>query len=109
MNDPALAAFRTVAAGEAIREGAVIPTYLIDRKLRISIARVGGRLYAFEDLCTHDGCPLSSGLLSATTIMCQCDGSRFDLPTGAVISGPAADALKVYDVREVEGKIQIRA
>jgi nitrite reductase/ring-hydroxylating ferredoxin subunit len=78
----------------------------------ISIARVDDRLYAFDDLCTcapERACPLSGGLLIRTTIMCQCHGSRFDITTGAVINGPATDALKMYEVQEVEGSIQIRA
>ena len=41
--------------------------------------------------------------------MCQCHGSRFSITTGAVINGPATEALDVYEVREVEGRIQIRA
>ena len=41
--------------------------------------------------------------------MCQCHGSRFDITTGAVINGPATEALKVYEVQEVEGSIHIRA
>ncbi len=41
--------------------------------------------------------------------MCQCHGSRFDITTGAVIHGPATEALHVYEVQEFEGSIQIRA
>ena len=41
--------------------------------------------------------------------MCQCHGSRFDITTGAVINGPATDALNVYEVHEVDGDVQIRA
>src|SRR5215467_520955 len=35
-------------------------------KLRISVARAGGNLYAFDDLCTCPGrsCPPSGGLLT---------------------------------------------
>ena len=77
-------AFRTVGPGDAIPNDFVVPYYLDDRKLRISIARVDDRLYAFDDLCTcaDAGCPLSGGLLTGTTIMCQCHGSRFDIRTG---------------------------
>jgi 3-phenylpropionate/trans-cinnamate dioxygenase ferredoxin subunit len=50
---------------------------------------------------------LSGGLLTGKTIMCQCHGSRFDITTGAVISGPATDALNVYEMQEVEGAIRI--
>ncbi len=104
-------AFRPIGPGEAIPNDFVVPYYKDDLKLRISIARVDGRLYAFDDrcTCTHEACPLSGGLLTRTTIMCQCHGSRFDITTGAVIDGPATEALTVYEVQEVEGSIQIRA
>ena len=104
--------FTTLAmSGKAIPNGFVAPYYLTPRKLRVSIARVADRLYAFDDLCTcrdQGACPLSGGLLTGTTIMCQCHGSRFDVTTGAVIGGPATRPLSVYEVREVAGSIQVR-
>ena len=111
MTQLAADAYRTLGPGDAIPDHFVVPYYLADRKLRISVARVGGRLYAFDDLCTCGGaaCPLSGGLLTGTTIMCQCHGSRFDIATGAVINGPATEALNVYEVQEVEGSIRLRA
>lgn len=103
--------FFRVGPGVVIANNFVVPHYLDDRKLRISIARVDDRLYAFDDLCTcaDEGCPLSGGLLTGTTITCQCHGSRFDITTGAVINGPATKSLTVYEAQEVEGGIQIRA
>jgi 3-phenylpropionate/trans-cinnamate dioxygenase ferredoxin component len=111
MTELAAEAFRQVGPGEAVRHDAVIPFYLDDRKVRVSVARVNGRLYAFDDLCTctSQPCPLSGGLLTGTTIMCQCHGSRFDITTGAVINGPATGALHVYEVKEIEGRVGIRA
>ena len=69
MTELATDAFRTVAPSDAVPEDSVVPYYLADRKLRISIARVDGRLYAFDDLCTCSAapCPLSGGLLTGTT------------------------------------------
>ena len=113
MTELASTAFRLLARSEAISNDFVVPYYLDDRRLRISIARVKDRLYAFDDLCTctasSEACPLSGGLLAATTIMCQCHGSRFDITTGAVISGPATKALNIYEVQETEGSVRIRA
>ena len=93
MTELAADPFRTVGPSDAIANDPVVPYYLDDRKLRISIARVDDRLYAFDDLCTctDEPCPLSGGLLTGTTIMCQCHGSRFDITTGAVINGPATE------------------
>jgi nitrite reductase/ring-hydroxylating ferredoxin subunit len=112
MSELATAAFRTLGPGDAIPNDFVVPYYLEDRKLRISVARVGDRLYAFDDLCTCSAdraCPLSGGLLVGTTLMCQCHGSRFDVATGAVLNGPATTALQGYEVREIDGDVQIGA
>ena len=111
MTDVASDAFRTVGPADAIPNDFVVPYYLDDRKLRISVARVGDQLYAFDDLCTcaDRACPLSGGLLTGTTIMCQCHGSRFNIVSGAVVNGPATDPLNVYEAREADGDVQIRA
>jgi 3-phenylpropionate/trans-cinnamate dioxygenase ferredoxin component len=103
--------FRTIGPVDAIPNDFVVPYYLDDRKRRISVARINDRLYAFDDLCTcaDQPCPLSGGLLTGTTIMCQCHGSRFDVTTGAVINGPATAALNMYEVQDIDGGIQIRA
>ena len=110
MTELATDTFRTIGSGDAIPNDLVVPYYLDERKLRVSIARVDQRLYAFDDLCTcaDEACPLSGGLLTGTTIMCQCHGSRFDIITGAVINGPATKALNVYEVQEIEGTVRIR-
>jgi nitrite reductase/ring-hydroxylating ferredoxin subunit len=103
--------FYTLGLSAAVADDFVVPYYLEDRKLRVSVARVDGRLYAFDDLCAcaEQACPLSGGLLEGTTIMCQCHGSRFDLTSGAVIDGPATRALVVYEAKDVGGTIQIRS
>jgi len=110
MTDLATAALRTIGPSDAIPTDSVVPFYVAERKLRISIARVGDRLYAFDDLCTctAEPCPLSGGLLTGTTVMCQCHGSRFDVTTGAVINGPATEPLNLYEAQEVDGDIRIR-
>jgi 3-phenylpropionate/trans-cinnamate dioxygenase ferredoxin subunit len=111
MTQVAPAAFRTLAPSDAIPDDLVVAHYLADRKLRISIARVDGQLYAFDDMCTcaDERCPLSNGRLEGTTLMCQCHGSRYDITTGAPIAGPATQPLATYAVQEVNGDVQVRA
>lgn len=110
MTDLVADAFRSLGPRSAISGDSVLAYYLDDRKLRVAIAQVGERLYAFDDLCTcaQEKCPLSAGLLTGTTIMCQCHGSRFDVTDGAVIEGPATEGLHTYEVRDVDGTVEIR-
>jgi nitrite reductase/ring-hydroxylating ferredoxin subunit len=104
-------AFFVLGPGDAIPNDFVVPYYLDDLKRRIAVARVNDRLYAFDDLCTcaEQACPLSGGLLTGTSLMCQCHGSRFDVTTGAVINGPATAPLNGYEIQEVDGSIHVRA
>jgi 3-phenylpropionate/trans-cinnamate dioxygenase ferredoxin subunit len=69
---------------------------------RVTVARVGGALHAFDDTCTHRQCSLAEGDLEETTVTCPCHGSQFDVSTGAVLHPPATEPVKTYLVR-VEG------
>ena len=57
---------RVLGPADAIPNHFVVPYYLDDIKRRISVSRIDGNLYAFDDLRTRGGqpCPLSGGLLS---------------------------------------------
>lgn len=103
--------FRRLDRAENLPDAYVNPYYLEDLKHRVSVARVGGSLYAFDDLCpcVEDlRCALSAGLLEGTTIMCQCHGSQFDLVNGTVLRGPATTPLRAHEVRETDVEIQVR-
>lgn len=80
--------------------------YLEDLKHRVAVARVGDQLFAFDDLYIE--MPLSAGLLTGTIIMSQGDGSQWELRDGSLVRGPATEALVMYDVREVDGNIQVK-
>jgi len=99
---------RNVGKADKLPDNYVNPYYLDDLKRRVSVARVAGKLYAFDDLCPFDSAPLSAGLLTGTTLMCQCDGSQFDVTTGRVLRGPATQGLVTHTVREEKGEIRVR-
>ena len=74
---------------------------------QISVANVDGRLFAFDDACTHRGCSLATGSLKGTSLTCPCHGSVFQVTDGSVINGPATRPLLTYDVEVVDGEISI--
>ena len=69
---------------------------------RVVLANVGGSYYAVEEECTHAYGRLSMGQLYGEELMCPVHGAAFDVRTGAALSPPACEGLRVYPVR-VEG------
>lgn len=70
---------------------------------RVTVANASGRLYAFDDTCTHMGCSLARGALEGTTVTCACHGSQFDVTSGAVLRGPAQRPVQSLPL-QVEGE-----
>jgi 3-phenylpropionate/trans-cinnamate dioxygenase ferredoxin component len=65
---------------------------------RIAVANADGTLFAFDDTCPHRHCSLAKGRLSGTTVICECHGSQFDVRTGQVLRGPAAQPIRTYAI-----------
>lgn len=101
-------AFRALGETAMLGDLAIAAYYVEGLKRRVAVARVDATLYAFDDLCPRDRCPLSAGRLEGTTIMCQCAGCQFDITTGEVLRGPADAPLRTYVVRDQEGQLQAR-
>ena len=70
---------------------------------KVNVSNADGRLYAFDDTCTHMGCSLANGELEGTTVTCACHGSQFDVTTGAVLRGPAQRPVRARVVH-VDGE-----
>jgi len=68
---------------------------------KVNVTSAGGRLYAFDDTCTHLGCSLAKGHLAGTVVTCACHGSQFDVRTGAVLRGPAEEPVRSRTVQVV--------
>ena len=73
------------------------------RERRVLLANVGGKIYAADEMCTHEEASLCLGSLKGELLKCPLHGSRFDLRTGAVLDEPADVPLKVYPVK-VDGQ-----
>jgi nitrite reductase/ring-hydroxylating ferredoxin subunit len=65
----------------------------------VLLVRRGEEIFALHDRCSHRGCSLSDGDLEGDEIACACHGSRFDLRTGGLRSGPATSPQPAFQVR----------
>jgi 3-phenylpropionate/trans-cinnamate dioxygenase ferredoxin subunit len=73
----------------------------------VRVVRVADTLYAFEDRCTHDDGALDDAEIDGTQVICPRHGARFCLRTGEVLAPPAYEPLKIFAVRELDGRLQI--
>ena len=76
----------------------------VDERL-VALIHAAGHFYALDDVCTHDGGPLSEGPIDSLgrTIACPRHGAKFDLSSGAALTMPATKPTVAHDVK-VEGE-----
>jgi metal-sulfur cluster biosynthetic enzyme/nitrite reductase/ring-hydroxylating ferredoxin subunit len=68
----------------------------------VALFKVGGEIFCIDDVCTHDGGPLSDGKLEDHTIACPRHGAKFDIRTGKALTMPATVDTAAHDVK-IEG------
>jgi 3-phenylpropionate/trans-cinnamate dioxygenase ferredoxin subunit len=81
----------------------------VDDRLVVLI-HAAGHFYALDDVCTHDGGPLSDGPLDAEhgTIACPRHGAKFDIKTGAAVTMPATKPTIAHEVKVEGGQVFVR-
>jgi 3-phenylpropionate/trans-cinnamate dioxygenase ferredoxin subunit len=92
--------FEKVATLDEIPPGGRKSLVFDDRS--VLLFRVDSGVYAVEDVCSHDGQPLTDGKLVGTSIECPRHGARFDICTGRPLCMPAIEPIATFEVR-VEG------
>jgi 3-phenylpropionate/trans-cinnamate dioxygenase ferredoxin subunit len=75
---------------------------------QIVVFNLGGRYYAIEDVCTHDGGQLTGGIVEGEEIVCPRHGARFCIKTGAALTAPAYEPTATFPVRVESGEVQVR-
>lgn len=64
----------------------------------ICVTRIGGEVFAINDVCSHSDASLSEGEVSDFKIECWLHGAEFDLRTGEALTPPAVAPIKTYPV-----------
>ena len=66
---------------------------------RILIALADDKVYAVDDMCSHEDASLSKGSLHGDCVKCPLHGSRFRLSNGEALDEPAEEAINTYEVK----------
>jgi uncharacterized membrane protein/nitrite reductase/ring-hydroxylating ferredoxin subunit len=97
--------FVLVPDAERLRNGETLRVQI--EKQVMTITRIDGLFYAFQEFCTHRFGPLSEGSFHGFSVQCPWHNSCFDIRTGKVSNGPAKVDLKTFRVEQRDGKIYV--
>jgi nitrite reductase/ring-hydroxylating ferredoxin subunit len=74
----------------------------------ICLYKLGGRIYATHDICTHGQASLADGFIDGENIECPLHQGFFHIPTGKAVGAPCTEDLKIYSVKAEAGAVYLR-
>jgi 3-phenylpropionate/trans-cinnamate dioxygenase ferredoxin component len=73
----------------------------------IGIFRVADRLYAIDNICSHEYASLTKGFVEGTVVECPLHLAQFCLKTGQCLKGPATAPVTTFQVAEADGQVSV--
>lgn len=64
-------------------------------------------VFAVSNICSHAHEALDCGRMKNGWIACPIHGARFDLETGEPLNPPATQPIETYEVRVIDGSIEV--
>jgi nitrite reductase/ring-hydroxylating ferredoxin subunit len=98
-------AWHKVFETRLLKEDEVVGVKIVDED--VALYRVGGRVYATHNVCTHGEALLSEGWVDDGCIECPLHQGRFEIATGKGQGSPISVDLKTYAVKEDSGWIHV--
>jgi len=87
-----------------LSEGKMMPVYPLG--VHVLLARVDNAIYALSGKCLHMACPLFTGTLEGTTLICPCHDWRYNIKTGEFLDATEL-CLEKYQIKSEDGKLFI--
>jgi 3-phenylpropionate/trans-cinnamate dioxygenase ferredoxin subunit len=84
------------------------PKAITIKGLEIGIFRVDDRLYAIENVCSHEYAYLTKGFVEGAVVECPLHEARFCLKTGDCLKGPATEPVATFEIQEKDGEVSVR-
>jgi 3-phenylpropionate/trans-cinnamate dioxygenase ferredoxin subunit len=85
--------------------GGMRPVTLSGREIVICHTREG--VFALDNICSHAHARMCEGRLRATRIVCPLHGASFDIRDGKVLGPPATLPQLTFQVRIVDGTVEV--
>ena len=76
--------------------------------IAVAVFRIGDQLFGLHDQCTHGTARLSEGYVSSDgCVECPLHQGRVDIRTGQPLCAPITEAIRRFEVRVVDGRVQV--
>jgi nitrite reductase/ring-hydroxylating ferredoxin subunit len=75
---------------------------------QVVVANVKGRFHAFDNICPHAEGPLGEGFLDGFTVECPWHNGQWDIATGKGLTAFATADIRVFEVRVVDGDVEVK-
>ena len=89
-----------------IAPGTTMPVRAAGRDILICHAKED--FFAVENQCSHARSKLEDGKLRAYRLICPLHGAAFDVRDGSVKGKPATLPIKIYPLRVIENRIEVK-
>lgn len=96
--------FEVAATGD-VQEGEAIVVQVAGEP--VALFKLDGNFYATHDRCTHGRASLAEGFVEDGCVECPLHEGRFDIRTGAALSGPVRHAVRTYAVKVEHERVSI--
>lgn len=82
--------------------------YLLNEESQVLVVKDSeDRLWALNPTCTHQGC-IVEWESATNTLLCPCHNAKYTA-NGKVLAKPAPEPLAVYEVKQENGEILVKA
>lgn len=96
-----------VARAEDVPDAGTLPVEVTSEP--VCLYRLGDKIYATHDVCTHGQASLADGFVEGEEIECPLHQGRFHIPTGKAVGVPCTEDIRTYAVRVEDGNIFVKA
>lgn len=101
------AGFESVGQLDEIPDGGRLSVILGDETPAL-VFRVGDDFYCVEDVCTHDGQPMTEGSFDGCELTCPRHGAKFNVRTGEATKMPATEPVRTFPVEVRDGQVYVK-
>lgn len=77
-------------------------------EIPVLVLKAGDNFYCVEDVCTHDGQPMTDGEFDGCELTCPRHGAKFDVRTGNPTQMPATEPVQTFPVEIRDGSICVK-